>query len=200
VSRGKPRDRRIHWSRREVLRPRRSVRSHARPVYPSPAPRARAPSSTSVISISPMARKRRSRKRSRGDKFEATRSSEQGDHATWSGLDQAFFAAAPPDDPGPPPEAPCFDDLSPAAPPERSVRLTRRLVAALSTPPWSRRRVAIALASVCLLICVFAVVIVFGRQTRPKSAVDPARPATNSGAGKSPSASSTRSAGPAYGS
>jgi len=144
--------------------------------------------------------KRRLRKRSRGNKFEAVASPQQRQRATWSDLDQAFFAAAPTDDPGPPPEAPRFDDLSSEAPPERATWPITRLLARISAADWSRRRLAIALASLCVVICVFAVVLAFGRHTRPKSAVDPPRAASSAGGGKSPSVSSTRPAGPAYGS
>jgi len=144
--------------------------------------------------------KKRSRKRSRGNKFEAVGSSKQLRRDTWSDLEQGFFAAAPPDDPEPPAEAPRFDHLSPAAPPERATWRAARSLGAISAAGWSRRRVAVALTSLCLLICVFAVVLVFGRPTRSKSPVAPTRPATNAGAGKSPSVSSTRSVGAAYGS
>jgi hypothetical protein len=146
--------------------------------------------------------KKRSRKRSRGNKFEAVRSPALLKGATWNDLEQGFFASAPPDDPEPPPEAPRFDDLFPAAPRRGAMPRATRLLAAISAAGWSRRRIAIALTSLGLLICVFAVVLVFGRQTRPKSPVDPTPPASSSGAGNSspPSASSPRRVGAAYGS
>ena len=144
--------------------------------------------------------KRRSRKRSRENKFEAARSSKQSDGAPWSDLDREFFAAAPPDDPGPPPEAARFDDLLPAAPSERAARRPTSLLAAISAAGWSRRRRAVAFASLCVLVCLFAVVVVLRTVDRAKSPAEPTRPATNTGAVKSPSVSSTRVAGAAYGS
>ena len=144
--------------------------------------------------------KRRSRKRSRGNKFEAAGLSKQSHGTTWSELDREFFAAAPPDDPGPPPEALRFDDLLPTAPPETRRRRPTRLMAAISAAGWSRRRLAVALASLCVLICLFAVVVVLRSVDRDKSPAEPTRPATNTGAVKSPSVSSTRVAASAYGS
>jgi len=135
--------------------------------------------------------KRRSRKRSRENKFEAARSSRQSsrqlDGATWSDLDRQFFEAAPPDDPGPAPAALRFDDLLP--------------VAAISAARWSRRRLALALASVCVVICLFAAVLALRSVDRPRSQAAPTTaPATNAGAVKSRSVSSTRAVGAAYGS
>ena len=124
--------------------------------------------------------KRRHQKRSR--------KTTQLDGAPWSDLDREFFEAAPPDDPGPPPEAPRFDDLLPTTRSERVVSRTTRLMAAISAAGWSRGRVAVALASVCLLICLFAMVVVSRSVDRPKSPVETTRPASNSGAVKSPSA------------
>ena len=144
--------------------------------------------------------KRRSRKRSRGNKFEPVASAKRLVGAIWSDLDQAFFAAAPPDDPGPPPEAPRFDDLLPTASPERIRSRPARLMAAISAAGWSRRRVAVALASVCALICLFAAVVVLRSGDHPKSRGAPTSPATNAGAVKSSGVSSTRPAGAAYGS
>ncbi len=50
----------------------------------------------------------------------------------WSELEHGFFAAAPPEVPGPPPEPMRFDDLDPVgpAPPRWHVRLSRELTAA----------------------------------------------------------------------
>jgi hypothetical protein len=48
----------------------------------------------------------------------------------WSDLEEAFFAAAPPDDPEPAPEDLRFDDLSSDPPARRSI------------PPWLQRAVA----------------------------------------------------------
>jgi hypothetical protein len=144
--------------------------------------------------------KRRSRKRSRGNKVDAAGSSRQLDGASWSDLDREFFERAPPDEPGPPPEAVCFDDLLPTAQLERAAPRAGRLMAAISTAGRSRQRVALALASVCcLLICLFAVVVAF-RHNHAKPAVEPAGPAATSGAVKSPGVSSARPAGAAYGS
>jgi hypothetical protein len=132
-----------------------------------------------------MARKKRSRKRSRGNTLEAVGSSRQIGGAKWSDLEQAFFAAAPPDEPVPAPEAPRFDDLSPETPRERmSSRLVRRLMAVLSLARSSRHRraVAVALASVCVLICLSAFAVVLRSVTRSKATVEPASPASTSGA------------------
>jgi hypothetical protein len=130
-----------------------------------------------------MARKKRSRNRSRADNFVALESSRQLDGGKWSDLEQAFFAAAPPDEPVPPAEAPRFDDLSPQADHERVSSRLRRFMAVLLSARSSRRRrgVAIALASVCLLICLSAFAVVLRSVTRPKSAIQPAPPASNSG-------------------
>jgi hypothetical protein len=144
--------------------------------------------------------KRRSRKRSGGNKFEAVGRAKQLVGALWNDLEQAFFAAAPPDDPGPPPEAPRFDDLLPTAEPERARSRATRLMAAISSAAWTRRRVAVALASVCVLICLFTVIVVLRSADRPRSPVAPTTPATNAGAVKPSSVSSTRPAGAAYGS
>jgi hypothetical protein len=143
---------------------------------------------------------RRSRKRSRGNRVEAA-GSRQLDGASWSDLDREFFDGAPPDDPAPPAEAPSFDDLLPTAQIERPRPRSPRWLAAISPAAWSRPRVALGLASVCcLLICLFAAVVAFGRHAPPKPAIEPARPGTGSGAVKSPGLSSTRPAGAAYGS
>src|SRR5688572_25119080 len=139
--------------------------------------------------------KRRSRKRSRRHTIEAGRSSRQLDGAAWSDLDREFFAAAPPDDPRPPAEAPRFDDLLPTAKADRSEPRTARLMAVLSAAGWSRRHVAVGLASVCLLICLVAVVVALRSVDRANSPAEPTRPASNPGAVKSPSVSSTRLAG-----
>jgi ferric-dicitrate binding protein FerR (iron transport regulator) len=142
--------------------------------------------------------KRRFRKRSRANRIEAGRSSGQLGGATWSDLDREFFEAAPPDDPEPPAEPPRFDDLLPAAQPDRTVPRTTRLMAVLSGAGWSRRRVAVGLASLCLLICLVAVVVVLRSVDRTTSPAEPACPASNAGAVKSPSGSSIRPARPAY--
>jgi hypothetical protein len=130
--------------------------------------------------------KRRSRKRSRENKFEPGRSPRQHAGAAWSDLDRQFFEAAPPDDPDPPPDAPRFDDLLPTA--------------AISAVRWTRRRLAVALASVCVVICLFAAVLALRSGDHPRSRVAPTAPATNAGAVKSPGGASTRALGAAYGS
>jgi len=130
--------------------------------------------------------KRRSRNRSRENKFEPGRSSRQRDGAAWSDLDRQFFEAAPPDDPDPPPDAPRFDDLLPTA--------------AISAARWTHRRLAVALASVCVVICLFAAILALRGVDRPRSRVAPTTPATNAGAVKSSGVSSTRAVGAAYGS
>jgi hypothetical protein len=144
--------------------------------------------------------KRRLRKRSRGNSIEAGRASRQLDRATWSDLDREFFEAAPPDVPEPPAEPPRFDDLLPAAQPDRTASPTTRLAAVFAAAGRNRRRLAVGLASVCLLICLFAVIVVLRSADRAKSPAEPTRPASNAGAVKSPSASSIRPAGPAHGS
>jgi len=63
---------------------------------------------------------------------------------SWSELEQGFFAAAPPDVPEPPPEAPRFDDLDPIGParPDWRVRMRRTARtgwAAVSAAPGALR-------------------------------------------------------------
>jgi hypothetical protein len=144
--------------------------------------------------------KRRFRKRSRANRIEAGRPSRQLDGATWSDLDREFFQAAPPDDPEPPPEPPRFDDLLTTAQPDRAVPRTTRLMAVLSAAGWSRRHVAVGLASLCLLICLVVAVVVLRSVDRTTSPAEPTCPASNAGAAKSPSVSSIRAACPACGS
>jgi hypothetical protein len=50
-------------------------------------------------------------RRSRGGKRNAPASVARGNGTDWSDLEQAFFAAAPPDEPSPAGEPECFDDL-----------------------------------------------------------------------------------------
>jgi hypothetical protein len=109
-----------------------------------------------------MAKKKRSKKSSAGTQTPSRRP-EQG---TWDDLEQAFFAAAPPDHPGPAVAPETFDDLQPfptsgpdlPAGLQRLMRLATRLVAALSAPRLSLRNVTIAIASLVLLIGLSAVV------------------------------------------
>ena len=83
----------------------------------------------------------------------------------WSDLEQAFFAAAPPDEPQPPAEALCFDDLGPVAAAggelprwlKRTLDEVGRLGTAISTR-LDRRVITIAIATVMLLIGLSAAV------------------------------------------
>jgi hypothetical protein len=85
--------------------------------------------------------------------------------SAWSDLEQAFFAAAPPDEPQPPDEALRFDDLGPVAaagaemPPwlRRALDEVSRLGTAISTRV-DRRLITIAIATVMLLIGLSAAV------------------------------------------
>ena len=109
-----------------------------------------------------MPKKKRSQKHS--DRIENP--SRRPDKGSWSDLERAFFAAAPPDQPGPAVEPECFDDLQAAGPsrPELPAGLQRllnaatRLVGVLSAPRLSLRNVTIAIASLVLLIGLSAVV------------------------------------------
>ena len=82
----------------------------------------------------------------------------------WSDLEQAFFAAAPPDEPEPATEALSFDDLGPVAaargmPPwlKRTLDEVGRLGTAISSR-LDRRTITVALATVMLLIGLSAAV------------------------------------------
>ena len=91
--------------------------------------------------------------------------SKQSTVQTWSDLEQAFFASAPPDEPQPPEEAPRFDDLLPTTAPRaemppglrRALDEISRLVTAISTRV-DRRIITIAVATVMLLIGLSAAV------------------------------------------
>jgi hypothetical protein len=106
------------------------------------------------------------KKRSNKNRPRIENSSRRPENGPWSDLEQAFFAAAPPDRPGPAVEPECFDDLQPTLarrpePPawlERLLRVATRLVATLSAPRLSLRNVTIAIASLFLLIGLSAVV------------------------------------------
>jgi hypothetical protein len=78
---------------------------------------------------------------------------------TWTDLEQAFFASAPPDEPEASPEPESFDDLIPAVPSRRRMaELADRLIATLSAPWLDLRMMTIAIASVMLLIGLSAAV------------------------------------------
>jgi hypothetical protein len=87
------------------------------------------------------------------------------DTATWSDLEQEFFASAPPDEPQPPAEAPDFGDLvadeprRPEMPPtlRRALDDVSRLITAISTR-IDRRTITIALATFMLLVGLSAAV------------------------------------------
>jgi hypothetical protein len=57
--------------------------------------------------------KKKKKRRSHGIKRNAPASVARGNGTGWSDLEQAFFAAAPPDEAGPAAELECFDDLLP---------------------------------------------------------------------------------------
>src|SRR3954452_23493484 len=90
------------------------------------------------VSTSTMPKKKRANKNS----ARIENASRRPEHGPWSDLEQAFFAAAPPDAPAPAIAPECFDDLQPsmtsrpALPPglERLLRLANRVVSTLSAP------------------------------------------------------------------
>jgi hypothetical protein len=98
-------------------------------------------------------------------KKKRSQKAKESDTATWSHLEQEFFASAPPDEAQPPPEAPSFEDLVADEPRRRemSVGLRRvldevsRLVTAISTRV-DRRTITIALATFMLLVGLSAAV------------------------------------------
>lgn len=89
----------------------------------------------------------------------------QSNVQTWSDLEQAFFASAPPDEPQPADEVPRFDDLDLVEPRRaempaalrRAVDDISRLITAISTSV-DRRVITIAVATVMLLIGLSAAV------------------------------------------
>jgi hypothetical protein len=64
-----------------------------------------------AVATSANAPSKNNKRRSRGIKRKAPASDARGNGGDWSDLEQAFFAAAPPDAPGPAVELECFDDL-----------------------------------------------------------------------------------------
>lgn len=99
-----------------------------------------------------------------------TNPSSRAGAAAWSDLEQAFFAAAPPDVPEPAGEAMRFDDLDVGMAPRREAPVALRrttaavraaiiqVIDALSALSFNRRNITIAIASVMLLIGLSAVV------------------------------------------
>jgi hypothetical protein len=81
--------------------------------------------------------------------------SERTDDSPWDELERGFFAAAPPDVPGPPAEPMRFDDLDPVAPDvsrhRRTAAFERRLAAwrakAMASAAIARRRLTPAVGS-----------------------------------------------------
>jgi hypothetical protein len=107
------------------------------------------------------------KKRSHRSNARIENPSRRPDKGSWSDLEQAFFAAAPPDMPGPAVEPECFDDLQSTTVPsrpqlpaglQRFLNAVTRLVGALTAPRLSLRNVTIAIASLVLLIGLSAVV------------------------------------------
>ena len=142
------------------------------------------------------------RKRSRRTKRNETAQVRRADEAAWSDLEQAFFAAAPPDEPGPPAEPVRFDDLISAAPRRVEMPLALSRAAAVASAvgaslqrlprqflgAWrSRRRtVALALGSVVVLIGFTTAVVASRSATQPRSPIAPTRPAASAGGGNWP--------------
>jgi len=102
-----------------------------------------------------MAKRKRSRKATAG--AEAQRC--QSDNAAWDEVEQAFFAAAPPDEPVAVSAESFEDDLVPAATSKRDLaERLRGFIAALPTPQLDRRFLTIAIATFMLLIGLSAAV------------------------------------------
>ena len=122
------------------------------------------------------------RKRSRRTKRNGTAQSQRSDEAAWTDIEQAFFAAAPPDEPEPPGEPARFDDLISAAPPRREMPAALARAVALLAWRSRRRAVSLALASVMLLIGLGAAVVASRKLSHPNSPIAPMRPAASAGA------------------
>jgi len=119
-----------------------------------------------------MAKKKRSRQhKTVGGLF--SKRADEAKHDAWDEMEQAFFAAAPPDIALAAPAAERFDDLDEGLPQRLSrsrgrrgraelrdaMATLKRIAEMLATAPWfNRRNVTIALASMMLLIGLSAVV------------------------------------------